>query len=81
VDFASLCETGGEGERLTDIRFLKIGEVGQEIFDGATCGDGLDDHPHRDAHASDTWLAAHHFWIDRDSPEFPHVMIVAQLLL
>jgi hypothetical protein len=81
VYFASLCETGGEGERLTDIRFLKIGEVSQEIFDRASRGDGLDDHPHGDTHASDTRLAAHHFWIDRDSPEFLHVMILAQLLL
>jgi hypothetical protein len=35
VDFASLCETGGEGKRLTDIRFLKIREVSHEIFDRA----------------------------------------------
>jgi hypothetical protein len=81
VDFASLSETGGEGERLTDIRFLEIGKISQEIFDRSSRGDGLDDHPHRDAHASDAWLAAHQFWIDRDSPELLHVMIIAQLLL
>ncbi len=71
-----LRKAGSESERLSDVLFLDAGKIGQQIGNRAARGDRFYDHSRCNAPSSDARLAAHHFRIDSDAPEFVHTVIV-----
>lgn len=81
MDVTSLSEAGGVRESFSDVLLLKIRKVGQQIFDGSPGGNRLDDHSDSDSHAANAGFATHYFRVDRDAPQFSHVVIVSQLLM
>ena len=78
ADFATLGQTGGERQRLPNVRLFKIGKIGQELRKRAPGGHGLDNHADRHPHPPDARLAPHLIGMDRDPLEVLHTRILPQ---
>lgn len=77
MNLATLRETCGECESLSDIRLLKVRKVGQQIFDRAARGYRFHDHANGYAHSSNARFATHDFRIDRNAAKLLHVVMIA----
>ena len=72
----ALSQTGSEGERLPDVRFFQVGEIGEKLLDRAPYSKRFHDHADRYTHASNAWLSAHYLWIHRYTSKLLHVAII-----
>jgi len=72
-----LRETRGICERLANIPIFKIREVAEQVVDGPSGRERLDNHANSDAHAPDTWLSAHDFGISGYAAKLLHVVRIA----
>lgn len=55
----SLGKLSGESQSFPNVRLFKIRKIFQQLLDTAARCHRLDDHPHRYAHAPDTWFSSH----------------------
>lgn len=75
---AALGRVRGEGERLAEVGFLKVREIGEQLLRGAASGKRPHGHAGCYTHAPDAGLAAHHPRVDRDGQESPHLTILTR---
>lgn len=71
-----MCGIGGICKRLANVLIFRIREVASQVLDGSPRL-RFDDHAGRDAHAPDTWLAAHDFGVGGYPAELLHVVRTA----
>jgi hypothetical protein len=78
MNFASLGETGGEGERLPDILLFQVREIHKQFFNLTARSNRFHDHANRDAHSPYARFAAHYVRVDRNAAKVLHVPMISQ---
>ena len=73
----SLCQASRESKGLADILFFQIRKIREQIGDGTTGSESLNDHANSDPHSPNTGLPAHHVGIHRNSVKSLHSVIIA----